>query len=160
MSTHSEFSALGLTGWNAGQPALVNQQGPRARLAGFRNQRGAILMESLVALGLFGIAMMTIGDLMVQHIRMEGTNGTITTAVALAAGELEDLRGMPYDNIQSRSSTQTDGALTYTITTTVVEDSPAPELKSISTQVTWTEPNGAQSFTLNAIYTGTSVSSN
>jgi len=122
----------------------------RWRLA---TQQGSLMIESLVALGLFAIAMMTIGDLLVQHIRIECTNGTRTSAVAFAERELEDLRSMPYSSVQSRTSTLTDGNITYTITTTVVEDAPAAELKSITTQVNWTEPTGDQSLSMSAIYT-------
>jgi Tfp pilus assembly protein PilV len=118
-----------------------------------RRQRGATLLEALVALGLFAIAASAFGTLLTQQIRMQTTNGTSTQAVALGEKELEDIRALDYDQIASRTNTATVGYKTFTITTKVVPDSPAPNMKSVTTTVSWTEPNGAQKYTIYAIYT-------
>jgi len=118
-----------------------------------RSQRGSTLLESLVALALFGVASAAIGTLFTQHIRAQSSNVTQTTAIGIAERELEDLRSLDYADIASRSSTTTVASMTYTLTTTVSTDVPAANMKSITTAVTWTEPNGARNFTLNAIYT-------
>jgi prepilin-type N-terminal cleavage/methylation domain-containing protein len=120
-----------------------------------RAQRGATLIESLVAVGLFGIAAAAISNLLIQHIGAERTNGTTTTAIAIAEAELESIRSLDYADIASRTidPTPATGSPTYHIRTTVVADSPAPSLKSITTQVSWTEPVGAHSVSLYAIYT-------
>jgi prepilin-type N-terminal cleavage/methylation domain-containing protein len=118
-----------------------------------QRQRGTTLLESLVALALFGIASAAIGTLLTQHIRTQGSNMTQTTAIAIASRELEDLRSLDYDDIVSRSSTQVFGGLTYTLTTAVADDVPAAKMKSITATVTWTEANGPQTYTLDAIYT-------
>lgn len=120
-----------------------------------RTQAGATLIESLVALALFGIAAASIGNLLTQHVRRQRTNGTTTTAIALAESELEAIRSFDYPSIASRTidPTPAAGSPTYHIQTTVVADSPAPSLKTVTTQVTWTEPAGAQSVSLYAIYT-------
>lgn len=119
----------------------------------FHDQRGTTLMESLVALTLFGLTAAAIGNLLTQEIRLQGTNGTATTAITLAERELEDLRAQDYGTIASRSAVNTVGGATYTLLTTVVPDSPAPFMKSITTNVTWTEAIGPQSYLLYAIYT-------
>jgi hypothetical protein len=110
-------------------------------------------MESLVAVVLFALAARAMGILFTQQFRMQGTNFTTTTAIALASKELEDLRALDYPNIASRSSTATTGAITYNIQTTVVADSPQPNLKTINASVTWTEPSGPKAYSLYAIYT-------
>jgi type II secretory pathway pseudopilin PulG len=110
-------------------------------------------MESLVALTLFALSAAAVGTLLTNEIRLQGTNGTTTTAVSLAERELEDLRSMDYSDIASRSATSVVGGATYYLTTTVVPDSPAPLMKSVTTNVTWTEAVGAQSYLLYAIYT-------
>lgn len=117
------------------------------------NQRGSTLVESLVAIGLFGLCMGAIGNLLVTHIQMEGVNLRQTTAIGLAEREVEDLRAINYSQIASRSSTQTIGSITYTVTTTVTAESPLPNEKSIRTVVSWTDRGGAQSYALNTIYT-------
>jgi prepilin-type N-terminal cleavage/methylation domain-containing protein len=118
-------------------------------------QRGATLIESLVALALFGIAAAGVGDLLTQHIRRERTNVTTTTAVALAEAELESIRSLDYPDIASRTidPTPAAGSPAYHIRTTVVADSPAPSLKAVTTQVSWTEPSGSRSVSLYAVYT-------
>ena len=118
-------------------------------------QRGATLIESLVALGLFGVAAAAVGTLLTQHIRVERTNGTTTAAIAVAEAELESIRSLDYPSIATRAfdPTPAAGRPAYHVQTTVVADSPAPSLKSITTQVNWTEPAGAKSVSLYAIYT-------
>ena len=122
---------------------------------GSHKQRGASLIESLVALALFGIAAAAICNLLTEHIRREATNGTTTTAVAFAEAELESLRSLDYPDIATRTTNPTPaaGSPAYQVQTTVVADFPAPSLKSITTQVSWTEPAGSKSVTLYAVYT-------
>ena len=118
------------------------------------DDRGMMLLEALVAIGLLAIGMTTLSGLMVQHIRTAGSNNLLTTAIALGEQELEDLRSQDYNTgLVSRSSTSTLGTTTYTITTTVTADSPALNMKSITTNVTWNGLNGSQSYQLRTIYT-------
>jgi hypothetical protein len=116
-------------------------------------QQGSTLLESLVAIGLFGLAMAALGNLLVTHIRLEGSNLMQTTAIGLAEREFEDLRAIDYNDIVSRSSTSTIGGIAYTVTTTVTADMPAANMKTINAAVTWTDRTGAQSYALSAIYT-------
>lgn len=110
-------------------------------------------MESLVAIALFGLAGAAVQRLLVQQLRMENTNVTSTTAITLAAKELEDMRGLDYLDVSSRSSTVTANGLRYAIQTTVVSDSPQPQLKSVIASVSWTESSGPKSYALYGIYT-------
>ncbi|HVO25340.1 MAG TPA: type II secretion system protein [Candidatus Margulisiibacteriota bacterium] len=119
------------------------------------NQRGATLIESLVALGVFGMVAAAVSTLLTQHIGVERTNGTTTAAITIAEAELESLRSLAYPNIATRTfdATPAAGSPTYHVETTVLTDSPAPSLKSITTQVTWIEPAGSKSVALYAVYT-------
>jgi len=118
------------------------------------DNRGMMLVEALVAIGLLGIGMATLSALMVQHMRTAGSNNLLTTAIALGEQELEDLRSQDYNTgIVSRTTTSTVGATTYTITTTVTADTPSFNMKSITTNVTWSGISGAQSYVLRTIYT-------
>lgn len=111
------------------------------------------MIESLVALTLFALTAAAIGSLMTWEIRLQGTNGTTTAAISLAEKEFEDLRSLDYGTIASRSAVRAVGGAKYTMQTTVVPDSPAPYMKTITTNVTWTEAIGSQSYSLYAIYT-------
>lgn len=117
-----------------------------------RNRHGSTLAESLVAMGLFAVTAAAMGQLLAQHIRLQGTNGTTTAAITLAAREFEDMRALDYNDMVSRSSSVTAGAITYTVQTTVVADSPEPNLKSVTTRVSWAEPTGPQAYTAYGIF--------
>lgn len=124
------------------------------RCDGLTSQRGFTLIETVVSLGLFVLTAAAIGNLLVSQIRMENGNATRTRAISLATTELEDLRSLDYPSIPaSRTSTTTVGGLTYTVTSRVAFDIPATGMASITTTVTWTEPLGSQTYTVNAIYT-------
>ena len=102
---------------------------------------------------LFGVAIASTGNLLVTHVRMQGSNLARTTSIALAERELEDLRAIDYSDIVNRSSTKTVGGGQYTLTTTVTPDVPAANMKSIKVAVSWPGLTGAQSYEINAIYT-------
>ncbi len=116
--------------------------------------RGFTLVETVASLTLLALAGAAIGGLLVSHLRLESRNANRTTAISLAARELEDLRSLDYNSIPaSRTGTKTVGGLRYTVATTAAFDVPAPLMASITTTISWTEPLGAQSYTANAIYT-------
>jgi prepilin-type N-terminal cleavage/methylation domain-containing protein len=127
----------------------------RTRRHGLRrlNERGVSLMETLVALSLFAIAAGTMGDFLVQQIRMASTNHNFTSAYALAEQELEDVRALDYVDIVPRSSTKAVGSVTFNLRTDVVANTPAPNMKSITVSVDWNEPGGARNVALHTIYT-------
>ena len=125
-----------------------------------RGARGVTLIESLFALTLLGLAATAIGNLFVQQIRMQGWNVYRTNAIALASAALEDLRAMDYASIPTgssstpaRTATATLGGMTYTVNTYVLADTPANGMKQITVTVSFRDPTGAQSYSLNGIYT-------
>ena len=86
-------------------------------MSAWRNQRGATLLETVVAVGLFALTAATMGDFMRQQIRTGSVNLNYSTAYALAAEEFEDIRAMQYDDIASRSSSQSQGKVTFAVNT-------------------------------------------
>ena len=118
-----------------------------------RNQRGSTLMESLVALALFSIGAAAISTLLTQHIQQQVTNGTGTTAIALAGKETENVRALDYQDISCRAADSVVDGANYHIETTVIDNHPKDNMKSVTTTVTWTEPRGPQTYSLYAIYT-------
>jgi Tfp pilus assembly protein PilV len=117
------------------------------------NQRGASLIETVVSLGLFAISAATMGDFLVQQVRANTGNYNHTTAYSLAAEEFEDIRNLDYDSIASRTTTRDDGAIRFTIGTTVLPDTPEENMKQITVDVGWNEPGGSRHVTLHSIYT-------
>jgi len=124
---------------------------PSRRVA--RNERGTTLVECVAAIVLFAIAAAAIGDLLTEQIQMQRSNGTTSTAISVAAGELEDVRTLNYGDMANRSSTTVVDGVTYNLETSVVANSPQKNMKTVHTTVVWTEPTGAKSYTLHAIYT-------
>jgi len=118
-----------------------------------RNQCGATLVEAIVAVGLFGVVAGSVGDLLVRHTRLQGANVTATAAIALAEGELEDLRARTYDQVASQTTTHAVGGIQYEVETQVDPDTPELGMKTLRTTVMWTEPGGVKSYELHAIYT-------
>jgi prepilin-type N-terminal cleavage/methylation domain-containing protein len=124
------------------------------RTNGLGNQSGFTLIETLASIGLFVLGAAAVGGLLVSQIRMENSNLNRTEAISLAASELEYLRSLDYASIPtSRTTTPTVGGVTYTVNSGALFDSPAPFMATITTTVSWTDPLGAHSYTLNAIYT-------
>jgi hypothetical protein len=119
----------------------------------WRGQRGATLLETVVAVGLFALTAATMGDFLRQQIRTGGANANYSTAYALAAEEFEDIRALPYDEITSRTASLTQGALTFDVDTAVADDTPSPNMKQITVNVNWNEPGGPQHVTVHSIYT-------
>ena len=118
-----------------------------------RSARGTSLIEVLCAMSLFGLVASAIGALaagsMVHSIRSRHVTG----AAMLAQEELEDLRGLPYGDINARVSTAIVTGQQYTITTAVTPDSPAAGMKRIVVTVGWTGPEGAKSHVIETIFT-------
>lgn len=125
---------------------------PRARRQ-LHPEGGTTLIESMVAVGLFLVAAAAISSLLVGHIRYQGMNTIRTTAITLAARELENLRGLDYKDIASHTTTQSIDGRTYTIVTTVQDNTPAANMKTIEASIGWTESSGAQTYAISAIYT-------
>lgn len=112
-----------------------------------------MLIETIVALGLFALAVATMGGFIVHQIRAAGSNRYYTEAYALAEQELEDLRALEYQDIASRSSESEAGGMTYKIESEVRAGDPGPNMKNITVKVTWNEPGGKKDVQLQTIYT-------
>lgn len=113
------------------------------------------MIEALISIVVLGICMMGISALLSQHIRRAGANNALTTAIALAERELEDIRSLEYSAMASRTSTPTAGKPSYQVTTVVVPNSPNPNEKSITTTVSWSGIYGqpTQTYTVRTVYT-------
>lgn len=119
---------------------------------GTHRERGASLAEAMVAVGLFAITLAAVGSFLVTHIRRVAWAHQRTYAYALAEQELEAMRALDYDEMTSHSRTATLGGTTFTVATSVVTDSPAPQVKTVAVNVSWADPRGPQQVTVSAAY--------
>jgi hypothetical protein len=120
---------------------------------GRRGERGLTLIETLVALGLFALSVATMGKFLVHQIRTSNSNGNHTIAYELAVQELEDVRAQLYDQMVSRSRESQVGGMIFEIETSVEDEAPSPNMKTIDVDVNWSEPGGVRNVALHTIYT-------
>ena len=123
------------------------------RRRGVASQRGVSLIETLVALGLLAISAGTVGNFLVQQIRMGAKNYLYTQAYALAEAQLEATRALDFNFIVSGSKNTTVGEVSYTVATQVLNDVPANGLKQITVNVSWKDQNGPKNVSVQTIYT-------
>jgi len=117
------------------------------------NQRGVTLIETITALSLFAISAATMGDFLTHQIRAAGSNTNYTVAHEIGVEELESLRSLLYEQMESGTREVQKGGMLYEITTSVEDDVPEPNMKSISVDIGWNEPDGHRHVVVETIYT-------
>jgi prepilin-type N-terminal cleavage/methylation domain-containing protein len=118
-----------------------------------RRCRGFSIIEVLAAMSLFAILASAICAIATASVRFTTSNRHATLAAMLAQRELEDLRGMAYDAIVSRSTADTVEGQAFTIASGVTVNSPAAGMKRIVVTVSWTGPEGSRDHEIETIFT-------
>lgn len=118
-----------------------------------RSQAGVSLIETLVALGLFAITASTMGNYLVQQIRMSTSNYLYTQAYAMAEEDLEATRALRYNDMAPGSRTEDIGGTHFTVNRQIASDAPADGLKTITVTVSWKDPQGPKNVVVQTIYT-------
>jgi len=123
-----------------------------------RGERGFSLLEVLAGMSLFAVVASSVGVLATQSMRQTTANRHGTAAALLAQQEMERVRELEYADIVSASTSATMSGHTYVITTGVLNDTPAANMKQITVTVTWTGPEGSKSYAISTIYTDVTAS--
>jgi len=121
-----------------------------------RGNSGFTLIETLIALAIFGIVLMAITSLMVTNTRMISENAQSSEAIGYAQELLENLREVPVDSLSpgSMSSTRTSSQGTvFTLTWIVTPNAPAPGRTSVAVAVTWNHKGSPRSYATQSIFT-------
>jgi type IV pilus assembly protein PilV len=112
-----------------------------------KSKEGFTLIEIMIALVVLSIGLIALAGLQMSAIRGNTLSKRMTTAVSIANARIEQIKNMPYANIQSESSTQvTESNMTFTRQVTVSNDIPVADTKTVNVTVTW--KNGAKSHTV------------
>jgi type IV pilus assembly protein PilV len=110
-----------------------------------KREDGFTLIEIMIALVVLSIGLVALAGLQISAMRGNTLSKRMTTAVSIANARVEQIKNMPYANIQSESSTQvTESNMTFTRQVTVNNDSPVANTKTVNVTVTW--KNGSKSY--------------
>ncbi len=122
-----------------------------------RSQTGFTLIELLVTILILTIGLLGTAGLTTGIIRGNFFAKNITSATAIADTQLEAVQNKGYDNatttnFPSTPTTVSMGGVNFSRTTTIANDSPAANMKTVSVTVNWNEANNAaRSVTLETI---------
>jgi type II secretion system protein I len=120
-------------------------------VAMLKNKGGFTLMEVLVAMVLLTIGLLGVANLAVGIIKGNSYSKNVTTATVVAQQQIELVQRIGYTNANSLAgnSAISMGGKSFTRTTTVSNDTPAANMKTITVAVSWNP--GSYSITLNTI---------
>lgn len=93
------------------------------------------------------------GNFMGDQIRHASASHLSSQAYSLAADELERIRAQPWTDVTDNLRTESFGGIQFAIRTSVVADSPAENMKSITVAVEWHEPGGNRHVEIHTVYT-------
>jgi type IV pilus assembly protein PilV len=105
-----------------------------------KNETGFTVIEALVAMAIFAVAVLGLAVSATSVIRGNHTSLLQTTANNIAQDKLEELKSKTSANIISGGpAVQTINSETFSTTWTVTSGSPVSGMKRIDVTVTWTD---------------------
>ncbi len=110
---------------------------------------GFTLVEVMIGMAIFLIGFLAVGSLQTKAINGNSSAREATEAATRATDQLETLIAMPYNSIVGGGPV-TDGA--YTVSWTVLNNTPLANTQTITVTVTWLDP-GPRSFVVTYINT-------
>ena len=135
----------------AGTRKEIRQETP------FRSRNGFTLIEVLIAMVILSVGLLGTAGLTTGIIRGNFFSKNITSATVIAQTQLEAVQNSGYTNANttnfpSSAASVSIGGVNFSRTTTITDNSPATNMKTISVSVTWNEAaNAAKSVSLQTI---------
>ena len=112
-------------------------------------QNGFTLIEVLVAMGIFAVAILGVAISATSVIRANQSSYSTTIAINLAQDKLEELKALPASLASGGPITDTINGETFSRSWNVTSDSPITGMKRIDVTVTWTD-YGSHTMTLSS----------
>jgi Tfp pilus assembly protein PilV len=117
-------------------------------------EEGFAILDALIAAALFGVFMMAVVSMMMHTSHTNRLARDVTEASSLAAGVIERLASLPYDdpNLQNNTVAEPDsedGRFSFAVTTSL--DSIADNTMSIAVTVSWVSQGRTRNVTINDI---------
>jgi type IV pilus assembly protein PilV len=119
-----------------------------SRLTEIGETRGFTLIEVLVTALILTIGLLGTLGLATGIIRGNFFSKNITSATAIAQTQLEAVQNRGYvnattTNFPAEAATVSMGSVSFSRTTTITNNSPSSNMKTVSVTVTWNETNNA-----------------
>jgi type IV pilus assembly protein PilV len=122
-----------------------------------RSRNAFTLIEVLVAIVILSVGLLGTAGLTIGIVRGNFFSQNITSATVIAKTQLEAVQNSGYTNANttnfpSSAVTVSMGGASFSRTTTITDNSPAANMKTLSVTVNWNEANNAaRSVTLQTI---------
>lgn len=109
------------------------------------DENGFTLIEVLIALGIFAIGILGISSMQIYSVQGNSNAWEFTESTHFASDNLESLMRLDYDDPGLVNGTATQGK--YTISWTITDNDPVPNVRKITMNVTWVEKGQNRTFT-------------
>ncbi len=117
---------------------------------------GYSLIELLVAMSIFSVASLASARMMLVATQMVSENELASEAIVAAQKSLEQLRNLPYDDMEDGSHSDTvpssRGGVNFSVTRTVTEDV-ADGIKRVAVVVSWDGHGETKTYEADSIFT-------
>lgn len=117
------------------------------------NECGFSLLELLIAITILAIGLLGMAGLQATAIKGNSFGIRNTEATALIEDKIEAYKNTPYASISAGITTETNlgsGGI-FTRKSTVEDNTPATDMKTITVQVSWTDVIGTHTFSFRTI---------
>ncbi len=122
--------------WNKGH---FESQGSLLQVAGRRRHRGFTLIEVLISMTIFSVAILGLAIGASSVMRANQTSYFSTIAVSLAQDKLEELKANPASLASGGPVTDTTDGVVFTRNWTVTPNYPVAGVSRVDVQVDWTD---------------------
>jgi len=123
-------------------------------------QKGFTLLEVIISISILTVGLLAVGSMQLSAITGNDRAGKLTQGTAIAEEKMEELLSLPYTLASTHASLADTAGVPraepnpppdYTVSWTVQNNAPAPNVKTITVTVTWY--NGLRSTSLTSYLT-------
>jgi type IV pilus assembly protein PilV len=102
-----------------------------------KKENGFTLIEVLIALSIFAVGMLAVAAMQNSAVQMNSTADKLTHLATWGMDKIEELSALPYADPSLDSAGDPHGEISgdYTITWTVIDDSPKANIKNVTVTV-------------------------
>ncbi len=115
--------------------------------------QGFSLVELMVALAIFMIAVLGMAPLLVTHIRVNSQNQLRTVAQDIAVEEMDRLQVMDYPDLAAVSSDPTTEKVVYSLVRTIETNQPSTDQTRIRVAVSWSHQGDSKNYQIVSVRT-------